>query len=287
MPCLPQLPFNPGRPRNQTPLPPNSSIKPPTHRDVQRKGKTQEERKVINTTIHLFDRKEFSGLINLIDLNKPNFSKSCAFITSRRSRRDNKAGEERKDGERPCSSWEVHREMTVSFLFPLPATLSLFMLNNRHSEHLVAVILKTKLFFTLAVPPQSIFFFIKGTPKQNTNKVLLTFYNGNKTRPGSYPPTGLFRWTHFTSILQLGERKLKGEFKLKRKGKEGRGEGGPKALGTPFPNKLLPSSNQQGLQRVNCSKSLLVINWNWVQWLLQAARLACRRVYGSHMAQLA
>lgn len=61
------------------------------------------------------------------------------------------------------------------------------------------------------------------------------------------------------SILQLGERKLKGELKLKRKGKEGRG-GGDKALGTPFPNKLLPSSNQQGLQRVNCSKSLLVIN---------------------------
>lgn len=168
-------------------------------------------------------------------------------------------------------------------VFSLPLFTSLFlllfMLNNRQREHLVAVISQTKLFFTLAVSPPKAFF-IKGGPKQNTNKVLLTFYNGNKTRPGSYPPTGLFRWTRFMSILQLGERKLKGELKLKRKGKEGRGD---KALGTPFPNKLLPSSNQRGLQRVNCSKSLLVINWNWVQWLLQAARLAFRSVCMAHI----
>lgn len=97
----------------------------------------------------------------------------------------------------------------------------LFMLNKRQREHLVAVISQTKLFFTRAASPQSSF--IKGGPKQNTNNVLLTFYNSNKTRAGSYPPTGLFRWTLFTSILELGERKLKGELKLKRKGKEGRG----------------------------------------------------------------
>lgn len=110
---------------------------------------------------------------------------------------------------------------SISFSLHQLLSLLLFMLNNRQREHLVAVISQTKLFFTLAVSPQSIF--IKGGPKQNTNKVLLTFYNSNKTRPGFYPPTGLFRWTRFTSILQLGKRKLKGELKLKRKGKEGRG----------------------------------------------------------------
>lgn len=170
-------------------------------------------------------------------------------------------------------------------LWNQPLSLLHFTLNNRHTEHLVAVISQTKLFFyPCCLSPKA--FFIKGGPTQNTNKVLLTFYNGNKTRPWSYPPTGLFRWTYFTSIPQPGERKLKGELKLKRKGKEGR-EGGGRALGTPFPNKLLPSSNQRGLQRVNCSKSLLVINWNWVQWLLQAACLACPSVHGSHMVQLA
>ena len=116
------------------------------------------------------------------------------------------------------------RNDSVSFLIPSsPASLSFSLRWITERQHLVAVISQTKLFFTLAVSPPKHFFFIKGGPKQNTNKVLLTFYNGNKTRPGSYPPTGLFRWTHFTSILQLGERKLKGELKLKRKGKEGRG----------------------------------------------------------------
>lgn len=86
---------------------------------------------------------------------------------------------------------------TVSFLVP-SSTVSLSFsptLNNRQRQHLVAVISQTKLFFTLAVSPPKhfFFFFIKGGPKQNTNKVLLTFYNGNKTRLGSYPPTGLFR----------------------------------------------------------------------------------------------
>lgn len=131
-----------------------------------------------------------------------------------------------EDGECPSSSW-VHPAVTLClFSSPLyqPLFLLLFTLNNRQKEHLVTVISQTKLFFTRAVsPPKHFFFFIKGGPKQNTNKVLLTFYNGNKTRPASYPPTGLFRWTRFTSILQLGERKLKGELKLKRKGKEGRG----------------------------------------------------------------
>lgn len=36
------------------------------------------------------------------------------------------------------------------------------------------------------------------------------------------------------SILQLGERKLNGELRLKRKGKEGRGT----TPGTPFLNKM-------------------------------------------------
>lgn len=44
-------------------------------------------------------------------------------------------------------------------------------------------------------PAQHYFFFYKSRgPKQNTNKVLLTFYNGNKTESGELnPPTGLFR----------------------------------------------------------------------------------------------
>ena len=141
--------------------------------------------------------------------------------------------------ECPWRRWECHPDMTVclfSSLLHQPPSLLLFTLNNRQRQHLVAVISQTKLFFTLAVSPPKHFFFIKGGPKQNTNKVLLTFYNGNKTRPGSYPPTGLFRWTHFTSILQLGERKLKGELKLKRKGKEGRGTKllAPPSLINPF-----------------------------------------------------
>lgn len=164
----------------------------------------------------------------------------------------------------------------------LPASLPLSLHWITEREHLVAVITQTKLFSPWATLPQSIFF-IKGGPKQNTNKVLLTFYNGNKTRPGSSPPTGLFRWTHFTSILELGERKLNGEFKLKRKGKEGRGA---KLLAPPTLINL-PSSNQRGPERENRSKSSLVINWIWVPWLLQAARLACRSVHGSHMAALA
>lgn len=40
-----------------------------------------------------------------------------------------------------------------------------FTLNNRQGEHLVAVILQTKLFFTLAVsPPKHFFFFYKRGP---------------------------------------------------------------------------------------------------------------------------
>lgn len=66
----------------------------------------------------------------------------------------------------------------------------------------------------------------------------------------------------FYEHSSAGGAKVKGGVEVKEEGQGGEGD---KALGTPFPNKLFPSSNQRGLQRVNCSKSLLVINWNWVQ----------------------
>lgn len=64
----------------------------------------------------------------------------------------------------------------------------------------------------------------------------------------------------FTSILLLGERKLNGELKLKRKGKgESReGRGGLNSWHPPplFPNKPLPLSNQRALPRENCFQIL-------------------------------